>query len=175
MIWPGDGSTARPTEASIAQQDYEFSPGTTIVSVGSDVAFPNRDDSRHHIYSFSPAKQFEIKLYVGLPESPIRFDKPGIVTLGCNIHDWMYGVLYVTDAPIYGLTDETGTIELAAPAGEAYALQVWHPRLPDAHRLEAAVGDMDHEIQLTLDPPVPRPAKPADPENSLIDFVRGRD
>ena len=175
MIWPDAGTAPAPKQASIAQQDYEFSPATSIVSVGSNVAFPNRDTSRHHIYSFSPAKQFEIKLYVGLPESPIRFDKPGVVTLGCNIHDWMYGVLYVTDAPVYGLTDQRGAVALEVPPDRTYRLEIWHPRLPEAHRIDAAAGETQHQIALRLDPPVPRPAKPADPENSLIEFVRDRD
>jgi hypothetical protein len=81
-------------------------PRYSLVTMGSRVTFPNRDRSRHHVRSFSPVKAFEIRPYVGLPADPIDFDEPGIVSLGCNIHDWMYAFLYVVDAPIHALTNE---------------------------------------------------------------------
>src|SRR4029077_15098395 len=73
----------------IAQSHRQFSPQVTVVTVGTSIAFPNLDTVRHHVYSFSPVKSFELKLYAGVPATPIVFDKPGIATLGCNIHDAM--------------------------------------------------------------------------------------
>src|SRR5215471_16968454 len=74
---------------AVEQVDREFVPYVTVVQTGTTMTFPNRDPILHHVYSFSTAKSFEIKLYTGKSPSEIRFDKPGVVTLGCNIHDWM--------------------------------------------------------------------------------------
>ncbi|HNI77100.1 MAG TPA: methylamine utilization protein, partial [Giesbergeria sp.] len=76
-------------EQEIAQENKQFVPAVRVVTVGTLVRFPNRDSVRHHVYSFSPAKKFEIKLYAGTPAAPVRFDQPGVAVLGCNIHDQM--------------------------------------------------------------------------------------
>lgn len=130
--------------AEIAQAKKAFSPSVLVVPVGTPVAFPNRDTVRHHVYSFSPAKRFELKLYLGTPTNPVLFDKPGIVVLGCNIHDQMLAHVVVVETPWYGLTDAAGNVSLRdVPAG-AYRLRTWHSRLPvgaaaqeQAQRLEA--------------------------------------
>ncbi len=114
----------------IAQQGKQFVPQVTIVPVGSAVNFPNRDAVRHHVYSFSPVKPFEIKLYVGTPASPVVFDRPGIAVLGCNIHDSMVAWVVVVDTPYYGQTGADGRLTLPnVPAG-SYALRAWHASLP---------------------------------------------
>jgi plastocyanin len=120
---------AKPAAAVEDQIDREFVPYVQAIRVGSYVKFPNKDDIRHHVYSFSPAKKFELPLYSGTPASPVLFDKVGVVKLGCNIHDWMIGYLYVTDAPYFGKTNEQGRIELADLRAGTYRLRVWHPRL----------------------------------------------
>jgi plastocyanin len=122
---------ARPGKAAvqIEQVEREFVPYLTVLQTGTTASFPNRDPILHHVYSFSPAKTFEIKLYTGRSPSSVTFDKPGVVTLGCNIHDWMIGYLYVTDAPYFGKTAAAGRVELKdLPAG-TYRVHVWHPRL----------------------------------------------
>ena len=94
-VWalvPGSPSEARGVRAQIEQLDREFLPYLTVIQQGTTVTFPNRDPILHHVYSFSPAKPFEIKLYTGRSPSEIVFDKAGVVTLGCNIHDWMIGL-----------------------------------------------------------------------------------
>lgn len=116
--------------AEVAQQNREFVPGVAVVTVGTPVDFPNRDDVRHHVYSFSPAKTFELKLYAGKPESPIIFDQPGIIELGCNIHDSMLGWVVVSDTPIFEKTDQGGQLTFAAPTNGAYTLSVWHKDFP---------------------------------------------
>ncbi len=118
-----------PTERVVMdQRDKEFVPYVLPVRVGTPVYFPNSDNIRHHVYSFSPAKTFELPLYKGTPANPVVFDKPGAVALGCNIHDWMVGYIYVVDTPWYATTGDNGSAGLTLPAGE-YELRAWHPRL----------------------------------------------
>jgi plastocyanin len=112
----------------IAQAERRFTPAVSIVTVGSAVSFPNRDVVRHHVYSFSPAKRFEIKLYVGTPAQPVVFDQPGIAVLGCNIHDNMAAWVVIVETPWYGRSDEQGRWSGAVPPGR-YRLRAWHPQM----------------------------------------------
>lgn len=114
----------------VAQEGKQFMPAVSVLPVGTRVQFPNRDTVRHHVYSFSDAKKFEIKLYVGKPENPVLFDRAGVVVLGCNIHDSMIGWIVVSDTPWYGKTAANGRLQLDdVPAGR-YTLRTWHPSLP---------------------------------------------
>lgn len=114
----------------MAQNHKQFVPQVLIVPVGSEVNFPNRDTVRHHVYSFSSAKKFELKLYTGTPAQPVRFEQSGVVVLGCNIHDQMVGWVLVLDTPYYAQTSASGQVALSAvPAGH-YRLRTWHARLP---------------------------------------------
>lgn len=118
------------TGTEMAQANKQFDPRVLVVPVGSSVSFPNRDTVRHHVYSFSPAKTFELKLYTGTAASPVVFDKAGIAVLGCNIHDNMAAWVVVVDTPYFGRSGANGTITLTqVPAGN-YRLRVWHPGLP---------------------------------------------
>ncbi|SHL66416.1 hypothetical protein [Phytopseudomonas punonensis] len=124
-------STAAPGTAMMDQQDMRFVPSVLAVRSGTAVTFPNRDDIRHQVYSFSPAKRFELRLYQGTPSSPVIFDKPGLVVLGCNIHDWMVGYIYVTDDPWFAVSDAQGHVSFDnLPAGD-YQVTLWHSALPD--------------------------------------------
>jgi plastocyanin len=119
---------ARPPVAAVEQFDREFVPYVTVVQVGTTVTFPNRDPILHHVYSFSPAKPFEIKLYTGKSPMEVLFDKPGVVTLGCNIHDWMIGYILVVPTAHFARTDAHGVARLRdLPAG-AYDIHAWHPQ-----------------------------------------------
>lgn len=125
----------------MAQNHKQFVPQVLIVPVGSEVRFPNRDTVRHHVYSFSPAKKFELKLYTGTPAQPVRFEQSGVVVLGCNIHDQMVGWILVVDTPYYAQTlAATGKAQIDdVPAG-SYRLRTWHTRLPvGAPALEQAL------------------------------------
>ena len=117
-------------KAEIAQVSRSFDPSVTVVTVGTAVNFPNRDTVRHHIYSFSPAKKFEIKLYVGTPADPVVFDQPGIAVLGCNIHDQMAAWVLVVPTPWFGKTDADGVLRLPAVPAGSYQLRTWHVSLP---------------------------------------------
>lgn len=118
------------TGVEIAQAARQFAPQVTVVPVGTAVNFPNRDTVRHHVYSFSPVKPFEIKLYVGTPASPVVFDKAGIAVLGCNIHDNMVAWVVVVDTPYFGQTGADGRLTLAGLPAGAYRLRAWHASLP---------------------------------------------
>lgn len=118
-----------PGDAEADQRNKEFVPRVVPVQVGTQVHFPNNDNIRHHVYSFSPAKTFELPLYSGTPASPVLFDKPGIVILGCNIHDWMVGYIYVSESPHFAKTGADGKATLASLPGGDYTLRIWHPQL----------------------------------------------
>ena len=101
----GTPPAAQPSAREIVDQiGQEFVPHVKPILVGSAVFFPNKDNVRHQVYSFSPAKRFELPLYAGTPAKPIVFDKPGVVVLGCNIHDWMIGYIYVSESPYFAKT-----------------------------------------------------------------------
>lgn len=145
----------KPVQAEIAQQGRRFVPTVTIVPAGSKVQFPNQDTVRHHVYSFSPAKKFELKLYVGRPENPVEFDRAGLVVLGCNIHDTMVGWVVVSDTPWYAKTPASGRASLAdVPAG-SYLLRSWHPDLPAGSTgVEQPVTVGGHALELVATLPV---------------------
>lgn len=113
--------------AVMDQINKQFVPHVLTVNQGQFVSFPNSDNIRHHVYSFSDPKPFEIKLYRGTPTSPDLFDKPGIVILGCNIHDRMVGYIYVADNELTAITDEDGVAGFDAQAPDK--VKIWHSRL----------------------------------------------
>jgi plastocyanin len=125
----GIRTPARSREGVIDQVNQEFTPKVTAIVVGTAVRFPNHDNIRHQVYSFSPAKRFELPLYAGVPAEAVVFDKPGVVVLGCNIHDWMIGYVYVSESPYFAKTRADGTALIADLPLHAYAVRVWHPQL----------------------------------------------
>ncbi|QJD68183.1 methylamine utilization protein [Xanthomonas campestris pv. badrii] len=132
---------ARPAAATAGktvemdQVNSQFVPAVLAIRAGTAVRFPNNDQIRHQVYSFSPAKRFELPLFQGTTAAPVRFDQAGLVTVGCNIHDWMLGYIVVLDTPYFGKTGSDGRVQLDAPAG-AYTLRVWHPRIKGAAATE---------------------------------------
>jgi len=121
---------ARPLpQVEVSQSGRQFQPLVSVVTVGTAVSFPNRDTVRHHVYSFSPTKKFEIKLYVGTPASPVVFDRAGIAVLGCNIHDTMVAWVVVVDTPWFGRTGTDGRLQLPQVPAGSYRLRTWHPSL----------------------------------------------
>jgi hypothetical protein len=128
--------------AEVAQAERRFTPAVSVVTVGTSVTFPNLDTVRHHVYSFSPVKRFEIKLYVGTPAAPVVFDQPGIAVLGCNIHDQMAAWIVVVATPWFGRSDDAGRWAGAAPPGR-YTLRAWHAGM--------AVGAAPVEQVLTVE------------------------
>jgi plastocyanin len=127
---PAAKAAARPQPGiEIEQADKRFTQRVTVVTVGSAIAFPNRDRVRHHVYSFSPTR-FDLKLYIGTPANPVVFDKAGIAALGCNIHDTMLAWVVVVETAHHGLTGAGGRVRLADVPPGTYRLRSWHPDLP---------------------------------------------
>ena len=151
---PATKTLVKPlTGSEIAQVARQFVPRVSVVTVGSAVSFPNKDTVRHHVYSCSPAKVFDLKLYAGTPTSPVVFDVPGPVALGCNIHDKMAAWLFVVDTPYYAQTGATGSITLAAIPSGNYKLHVWHPNIPvgiDAQEQSVAVSANETSVVVAL-------------------------
>jgi plastocyanin len=137
-------AAALPPHAVMDQNDRAFVPHILVAQTGTAIDFPNSDSVSHHVYSFSPAKSFELALYKqGAVHPPLVFDVPGVVTLGCNIHDNMVGYILVVDTPYFAITDGNGEGVLDGLPPGRYRLQVWTPRLrpgdlPDP--MEATVG-----------------------------------
>jgi plastocyanin len=158
---------AAPLATAIMDQvDQRFDPFVLAVRTGTAVTFPNSDSIAHQVYSFSQSKRFELGLYRGRPHPPIVFDKPGIVVVGCNIHDKMIGYVYVTDAAEFGKTNKQGAWHVTLPPGE-YRVNVWSPLLArDEAPLERTVALSDAQashLELRLTRSLrPEPAHRAD-------------
>lgn len=154
MVRTARAQASPGTMAQIAQRDRQFQPRVTVVQTGTAVQFPNLDSVRHHVYSFSPAKTFELRLYSGTPATPVLFDKPGTATLGCNIHDRMTAWVHVVDTPYFAKTDAQGRATLELPVGE-HRLHAWHRALPqpDSQDFSEAlrIGAEARLVRLRLD------------------------
>jgi plastocyanin len=114
---------------AIDQQDIQFHPLVTVVPAGASVAFTNHDPVRHHVYSFSEAKRFELKVNERQVNRVVAFDKPGIVPLGCNIHDRMIAFIDVVDTPWAAKTDANGNVSFRGVPATGVTIDVWHPYL----------------------------------------------
>jgi plastocyanin len=155
-LHPLDGAAVPPPTAAgeVAQQNQEFTAYVTVVQAGTRVVFPNKDTVQHHVYSLSKARKFELPLYNPGQNESIVFDTPGLVTLGCNIHDWMLAYLVVVPTPWFAKTDAQGLATVTAPAGR-YRLELWHPRLSAALAQEitlTAAATDQRDFALTLKP-----------------------
>jgi plastocyanin len=160
---PRNAQHAHPPPDAVDQVDKQFVPYVKAIFVGSTVRFPNSDNIRHQVYSFSPAKKFELPLYAGTDATPVVFDKPGVVVLGCNIHDWMIGYIYVSETPFFAKTGPLGTASLSdMPPGE-YLVRIWHPSMDRAEEtttrrimLTADAGTEEWQLGLKPNIRVPR-------------------
>ncbi len=139
--------------AVLDQIDKEFVPFVLPVQVGTQVRFPNQDNIRHNVYSFSPAKTFSLELYKGTAAPPVTFDKTGVVVMGCNIHDKMLAYILVVDTPHFARTGAAGTLALKDLAQGRYEVRAWHPRLVDMAEpvlQKVAIGANDGKLVFTL-------------------------
>jgi plastocyanin len=147
----GKPSRTTTAKADMSQRQRQFDPALLIVQTGTAVSFPNFDTVRHHVYSFSPIKVIDIKLYSGTPSDPVTFEKPGVAALGCNIHDRMSAHIVVVDTPLFGKTDAQGRVTLEAPAGE-HQIQAWHASLkaPTLLNFPLTVGSAPAQSSIVL-------------------------
>ena len=160
-----------PLDAIMDQRDKEFVPYVLPIRTGTTVYFPNHDNLRHQVYSISPAKKFELPLYKRMPPAPILFDRPGVVVLGCNIHDWMIAYIYVMETPYFAKTSGDGKAELRDLPPGAYDVRLWHPLMkgdPEstAKRItsgprDGGAGDQELSFRITLKPEWRPPRAPA--------------
>lgn len=160
------GASSQPGTGLMDQRGKQFSPRVLAVRTGTEVSFPNSDDIRHHVYSFSPAKRFELRLYKDTPSAPVLFDQPGVVVLGCNIHDWMVGYIYVTDHPWFAVSDAQGRLTIdGLPAG-SYQVNLWHPRLENMQALAAGTLQVPEQgLSRSFALPLAGPLETAAPPN----------
>ncbi len=177
-----EGGTAPPKAAKgaeIEQKGLKFIPLVTVVQVGSRIDFPNNDRVRHHIYSFSPAHKFDQKLYSGTSASPQVFDKPGVVVLGCNIHDKMVAYIRVVETPYFSKTDSAGAARIEVPAAGRYVLKAWHYNMAGGAPLEqplvlrAGAAPARAAVQKARKPPAAAPAREGGPK-PLLPSLRPR-
>lgn len=145
---PTQEKSAQPAEMN--QVNKQFEPHVLVVESGTDIVFPNADNLFHHVYSFSPTKSFELKLYKEFTSDPLRFDQSGIVDIGCNIHDWMLGFIVVTDSPFYTKTTAEGNSTIASLPKGTYNVSFWHPLAPQAAPFESDTLTLDTSTTVTL-------------------------
>lgn len=164
----GRAAVANSTESSMSmdQMNMRFLPQVLVVPQGGSVRFPNSDAVSHQVYSFSKAKTFQSSLYKGSTYPPVVFDKPGLVVVGCNIHDEMVGYIYVTAARWYGQTDAEGKISWNEVSAAPLTVSVWGPLVADAEatltkKVDATSGAaqvVEFKLSKTLrSNPQPRP------------------
>ena len=147
----GRATKTTSAKAEVGQRERQFTPQLLVVQTGTSVYFPNFDTVRHHVYSFSPIKVIDIKLYSGTPTDPVVFDKPGVATLGCNIHDKMSAHVVVVDTATFGRTDDKGQASFDLPPGE-HVVKAWHAgqKSPTLQRLKLDVPAAGGAVVLNL-------------------------
>jgi len=160
---PAPPPAGRHPTAVVDQVQKTFVPGILPIVVGTYVRFPNHDQIQHHVYSFSATKTFELPLYKGEDAAPVLFDKIGVVKIGCNIHDWMSGIILVLPTPHFTVTDASGKYVLEDLPEGPYTLVVWHAQSnvkPDTTARQVQVGNdvANLNFTLTLAPVRTRPA-----------------
>jgi plastocyanin len=156
---------ASPIAAIMDQVNLAFVPDVLVIPLHSKVLFPNSDAISHQVYSFSSARQFQLPLYRGKAYPPVVFDQPGVVTLGCNIHDNMLAYIVVTSAPYFGRTGTDGEWMVPNLPPGKYSLRLWHPLLNEPQEVERTVhagADRDVvELKLARDlRPAPLKGRP---------------
>ena len=159
-LYPSSGARApRPSgRYTVSQQNLQFHPFLSIVPVGADVSFPNFDNTKHHVYSFSSAKRFELKLFAKDQSRTVHFDKPGVVALGCNIHDQMSAFIVITDSQWTARTNAQGMASFSDAPNAPGRLVLWHPylRAPGGTmQQQVASGQRSAGFKVRLRPPPP--------------------
>jgi plastocyanin len=158
-LYPVGGAARSPRGGGrfvVAQQNLQFRPFLTVVPVGADVSFPNFDPTKHHVYSFSAAKKFELKLFAKDQSRTVHFDKPGVVALGCNIHDQMSAFIVVTDSAWTARTNGQGIASFGDAPNAPARVTVWHPYLRAPGGLieqQVAQAQRNLSFQVRLRPP----------------------
>lgn len=143
-LTPLDGDLQKPAIPAepiiINQRNTAYDPFVTVIPVGTSVRFSNGDPFGHHVYSFSNAKRFEHSVPSNMVSEPEVFDRPGVVVMGCNIHDRMLAYVQVVDAPYFNKSDQTGRVAFEGLKPGEYRVTAWHPwHRPKDDKLENVV------------------------------------
>jgi plastocyanin len=149
--------TNKKLQQDIIQKGKRFNPLVTVIQTGTRINFPNQDKVRHHVYSFSPAKNFELKLYSGVPATPVEFDQAGTVVLGCNIHDRMLAYVYIVDTPLFAKSNQDGLVTLTNVPSGTHIINVWHYALreegvPDKQQVNLDANKQQLSVTLDINP-----------------------
>src|SRR4051812_5352886 len=159
-LYPSAG--ARPMRAAgryvVSQKNLQFHPFLTLVPVGADISFPNFDPTKHHVYSFSAAKRFELKLFAKDQSRSVHLDKPGVVALGCNIHDQMTAFIFIADSAWTARTNGQGVVTFSDAPIAPGRVAVWQPylRAPGGtveQRISAGQRNVGFSVRLRPPPP----------------------
>lgn len=139
-----------PWKLEVAQKDKKFIPFVLVTPVGAEVAFPNLDKFRHHVYSFSKGNKFELELYGKEEKRSVTFKTAGTAAIGCNIHDQMVGFVRVVDTPFAAKTDVSGSATIkSAPDGKT-KLTVWHPYAKTKDQVAVSDVAVSGETRVTI-------------------------
>ncbi len=166
VLWIEPGPSQAPEQPALMDQKRrQFTPYILPVQVGTTVSFPNSDPINHHVYSFSPAKRFELRMHQhkAAPQE-VRFEQSGLVTLGCNIHDWMLGFILVLDSPWFTQTDQDGRARLDFSPAPGQRLHVWHPRINETSEPTQRPLDSTASLTWQLASPLKRDPRPKTPK-----------
>jgi plastocyanin len=161
--YPGGKAPTGPLRQAgpykVTQQNMTFSPFVSVVPAGAIVAFPNIDPVMHHVYSFSTPHPFEIKLYGKDQSRTVNFDKPGVIALGCNIHDQMIAFIKVVDTPYAAKAGADGVARLAGLPDGSTVVHVWHPymktKTSEVVQTLTLAGNSAQAFSVDLRPPPP--------------------
>jgi len=165
VLWIEPGPSQSGTAPALMDQKRrQFAPYILPVQVGTTVSFPNSDPINHHVYSFSPAKRFELRMHQHKAAAQeVVFDQPGLVTLGCNIHDWMLGFILVLDSPWFTQADQDGRARLDFTPAPGQRLHVWHPRINEASETTQRALAGEASLTWQLASPLKRDPRPKTP------------
>ncbi|HEX5793445.1 MAG TPA: methylamine utilization protein [Rheinheimera sp.] len=169
LVHPDYPAVSLPDGAKVLQKDLNFQPFVSVVPQGTLVEFPNLDKTRHHVYSFSAAKTFELRLYAGKPEAPVLFDNAGVITLGCNIHDHMLAYIYVSASRYTTVTDAAGIATFTDLPPASFQLQLWHPWQKQTLPIDSiSINDGENSKTIALD--ISQQALPVAPKKGFGDY-----
>jgi plastocyanin len=161
---PAPSNLARRQTMDQAYED--FVPLVLVVPKGGDVVFTNSDTTRHHVYSFSQTKSFELIVGPGGSSPPVTFDREGVAAIGCNIHDYMVAHIYVTDRSLAAVSKRNGRATFADLPEGSYRARLWHPRMRPGSpepTLDVTLKAGEAVVPVTLDL-LPEQARPRDRE-----------
>jgi plastocyanin len=151
-----------PARAEVNQLNTQFQPHVLIIPRHTSVAFPNLDNTRHQVYSFSAVKRFTTNLFAGHEADPVEFDQPGLVAIGCNIHDRMHAYIYVTEAPRFTVTGADGLARFDGLDTGDYRIEALHPWQARANsfirevRVRRAGQSLEQSVNVGATGPDPR-------------------